>query len=147
MAAYDPAERAELIEHGTAAHSSIETGAHLVAWKRQHDLVTTPFIYFAHDTDARHELVVYVDVDSPRGVCRRTSAAPPIAECGNPLIHLRREGIDPWRPPVVRTIQTTCPRTRGRLEESQVRTGMSNRRNHVPNHILNRAGILGDSLV
>ena len=48
----------------------------------------------------------------------------------------RREGIDSRRAPAVRTIGMASPRIGGRSEKGEVRSGMGDRRYHVPNHIL-----------
>lgn len=76
----ETAERAELVEHGAAAHPRIETSTHAVARKRQHDSFATAFIDVPDNPDTRHEFAVDMDVEPSRAVPGRTSPTAPVTE-------------------------------------------------------------------
>ena len=132
----EPAERAILIEHGATAHPGIEAGAYLVAGKRQHDSVTTPFMNLTHDADTRHELIVENDVEFTIAVLGRASPTSPVAERGNTLADARCEGIDDRRVSTEGPLRITAPGIRRDMEKSDVRGRMGDSRDNIPSHVL-----------
>ena len=81
----DPAARAVFVEHRSTAHPCIETGAHLVTRKRQHNTVTLPFVYFPHNADARYGLVIQINVVTTVSVFR-SARLPPSCAKTRPLL-------------------------------------------------------------
>ena len=144
VGADEPAERAELIEHGAAAHPGVETSTDPVARKGQHDAVTVPFMNLAHNADTGHELIVENDVELTIATPRRTSRTAPVAERCHPLAHMRWEGIDDRRVPTQWTLGIASPRIGRDVEKGEVGTGMGDRRDDIPNHVLRTRQHLND---
>ena len=97
----------------SAAHPSVETSAHLITRKRQLDSVTVPLMDFSHNTDARHWLIIQINLETAARILRSYGAAQPISEPCYTLTHIRSEGIDSRLFPLVWTTIIALGRVRG----------------------------------
>ena len=136
VGADEPAERAVLIEHGATTHPSVKTSADPVAGKGQHNSVTVPFMDLVYDADARHELIVDNDVELTICVPGCSGRTAPVAKSDNSLAYVRCEGTDDRGVSREWTLEIASPRIRRNMEKGDIRCGMGDRRDDVPNYVV-----------